>query len=99
MKEWKFSVDGIKLRTYLDNEDVEGVIKELNYITDILINCDAIGESGKTDFQDFKDEELAFHTEEDDIDILELMLMDFWDRCDTNKVWVTLGIPVKNGVV
>lgn len=98
MSYWKFSVDGTKLRACLDNEDIRGMIKELNYITDILIECNAIGRYGKDDFQNFKDEELAFHTEEEDIDILELMLMDFWGRCNRNKVWVSIGIKTKNGI-
>lgn len=99
MRNWKFSVNGTKLRKCIDNEDIEGIIQELNYLTNILIECNAIGCYGKADFQDFKNEELAFHTEEDDIDILELMLMDFWDRCDRNKVWVSIGVHAKNGIV
>lgn len=98
-RRWKVSVDGEVLRKALEEQDVKTVLKEIRNICEELKDNDDIGEVGKYAFEEFLDEEVAFREEDDDIEVLELFIHEFWNLCDKNDVWVTIGISTQNGVV
>lgn len=99
MKKWRITIDGTALRKALDEQDIETMLEELNKICKELVNNYLITNEARCDFQDFIDEELAFHDKDDDEDVLDLMLSDFWDRCDHNGVWISIGLKTDKGMV